>query len=55
MIEENLNDLNSEPKQESENKIICPVCGCECVIEKCKVVCRSERCIYLIVYNCSEF
>lgn len=33
----------------------CPVCGAETRQEKCKVVCRSERCVYRIVFNCSEF
>lgn len=33
----------------------CPACGAETRQEKCKVVCRSERCVYRIVYNCSEF
>lgn len=34
---------------------VCPVCGDPLVAEKCKVVCRSERCVYRIVFNCSEF
>lgn len=33
----------------------CPVCGAALVHEKCKVVCRSDRCVYRIVFNCSEF
>lgn len=40
-----------EPRAEST----CPVCGAPLVQEKCKVVCRSERCVYRIVFNCSEF
>ncbi len=34
---------------------ICPVCGAETIQEKCKVVCRSETCVYRLIYNCSEF
>jgi hypothetical protein len=34
---------------------VCPVCGGALVSEKCKVVCRSERCRYRIVFNCAEF
>jgi hypothetical protein len=37
------------------NKNVCPVCGKELVQEKCKEVCRSEKCVYRIIYNCSEF
>lgn len=34
---------------------VCPVCGGPLISEKCKVVCRSERCRYRIVFNCAEF
>lgn len=34
---------------------VCPVCGSKLISEKCKVVCRSERCRYRIVFNCAEF
>jgi hypothetical protein len=34
---------------------ICPVCGGTLISEKCKVICRSERCRYRIVFNCAEF
>ena len=34
---------------------MCPVCGATLISEKCKVVCRSERCRYRIVFNCAEF
>ncbi len=34
---------------------VCPVCGAALISEKCKVVCRSERCRYRIVFNCAEF
>jgi len=33
----------------------CPVCGAVLIQEKCKVVCRSPRCTYRIIFNCSEF
>jgi hypothetical protein len=34
---------------------LCPVCDAPLIEEKCKVVCRSSRCTYRLVYNCSEF
>jgi len=34
---------------------VCPVCGEKVVQEKCKVVCRSARCVYRIIYTCAEF
>ena len=33
----------------------CPVCGAALISEKCKVVCRSPRCVYRIIFNCAEF
>ena len=33
----------------------CPVCGAKLIAVKCKVVCRSELCVYRLVFNCSEF
>jgi hypothetical protein len=33
----------------------CPVCTAVLIQEKCKVVCRSPRCTYRIIFNCSEF
>ena len=39
----------------SSPDIICPVCGATLISEKCKVVCRSERCRCRIVFNCAEF
>jgi hypothetical protein len=40
---------------EGASALMCPVRGAEAVQEKCKVVCRSERCTWRIIYNCSEF
>jgi hypothetical protein len=34
---------------------VCPVCGAKLISEKCKVVCRSERYGYRLVFNCAEF
>ncbi len=34
---------------------VCPVCGEPLIQESCKVVCRSEVCVYRIVLTCSEF
>jgi hypothetical protein len=50
-----------QPSASEENTIppntdmLCPVCGGPLISEKCKVVCRSERCRYRIVFNCAEF
>jgi hypothetical protein len=49
MSEETRSEEDSEPDSR------CPVCGGELISEKCKVVCRSERCRYRIVFNCAEF
>jgi hypothetical protein len=44
-----------EPETEKQPDGHCPVCGAALLQEKCKVVCRSPRCTYRIVFNCSEF
>jgi len=44
----------SAPKTDNPDTI-CPVCGAALISEKCKVVCRSAKCGYRIVFNCSEF
>ena len=46
-----------EPREEEpiDPDSVCPVCGAKLISEKCKVVCRSERCGYRIVFNCAEF
>jgi hypothetical protein len=36
-------------------QMVCPVCGAQCVQEKCKVLCVSETCVHRVVMNCSEF
>jgi len=46
-----MNDNQKDQPQEP----VCPVCGQVLSQEKCKVVCRSEQCVYRIIYNCSEF
>ena len=53
-------DSTSDPPPESAAESVapdsvCPVCGAKLISEKCKVVCRSERCRYRIVFNCAEF
>lgn len=55
-------DAEAMPANEAEPKPAerhsdqhCPVCGAELISEKCKVVCRSPRCVYRIVFNCAEF
>ena len=42
------------PKTDNPDTV-CPVCGASLISEKCKVVCRSAKCGYRIVFNCSEF
>jgi len=41
-------------REDDEVSSRCPVCGEPLLHEKCKVVCRSERCVYRIVFNCAE-
>ena len=43
------------PSTPVDPQSLCPVCGAVLVHEKCKVVCRSARCVYRIIFNCSEF
>jgi len=50
------NQQFSPPRQRPQSdSLCCPVCGAELIQEKCKVVCRSAKCVYRIIYNCSEF
>jgi hypothetical protein len=44
-----------DQEHEQERERVCPVCGAPLVAEKCKLVCRSDACVYRIVFNCSEF
>jgi len=44
---------NKEPEPHKDE--ICPVCGERLHHEKCKVVCRNQKCIYRIIFNCAEF
>jgi hypothetical protein len=41
--------------KEAKPRMVCPVCGEKVIQEKCKIVCKSEKCVYRIIYNCSEF
>ena len=45
----------NEAPQDGNPDSVCPVCGGPLISEKCKVICRSERCRYRIVFNCAEF
>lgn len=47
--------VESPSRTPEDDKIICPVCGEEASHEKCKVICRSDKCRGRIIYNCSEF
>jgi len=51
---ENQSEPLIEPSDANPDSV-CPVCGGPLISEKCKVVCRSERCRYRIVFNCAEF
>ncbi|NIU87428.1 MAG: hypothetical protein GWN56_09110 [Nitrosopumilaceae archaeon] len=42
-------------KKANQSELTCPVCDEKLIQEKCKIVCRSEVCVYRIIYNCSEF
>lgn len=44
-----------QPAGQANPDVVCPVCGGPLISEKCKVVCRSDRCRYRIVFNCAEF
>lgn len=51
-----LRAVASPPAPATDNPdTVCPVCGAALISEKCKVVCRSAKCGYRIVFNCSEF
>jgi hypothetical protein len=55
-----LNDASQDQTKAMKNEgvddaIACPVCGAATVQEKCKVICKSDRCRGRVVYNCAEF
>ena len=54
-MDEDILNTSTTTEQNGEADSVCPVCGAELIHEKCKVVCRSEMCVYRIVYNCAEF
>ena len=41
--------------KQTEDNVICPVCGAVALQEKCKVICHSDICRGRVVMNCSEF
>jgi hypothetical protein len=46
----------AEPvSEQTDDNVICPVCGAPVVQEKCKLICRSEVCRGRVIMNCSEF
>lgn len=47
--------LTGARPQRTAEASICPACGAEVQQQKCKVICRSDVCVYRIIYNCSEF
>jgi hypothetical protein len=56
-MNDNTNAMGNAESRETEQSVdtICPVCGGSLTSEKCKIVCRSERCRYRIVMTCAEF
>lgn len=48
-------EQNDEIPDKDAASSVCPICGAALVHEKCKVVCRSEVCVYRIIFNCAEF
>ena len=42
-------------EQAESEPIVCPVCGEVAIQEKCKIICRSEKCRGRVIMNCSEF
>ena len=48
-------DLRETAQEEQQSDRHCPVCGATLLQEKCKVVCRSPKCTYRIIFNCAEF
>ncbi|MBF2054986.1 MAG: hypothetical protein IGS03_16180 [Candidatus Sericytochromatia bacterium] len=47
--------LTAPPAAAQPHHQHCPVCHSQLEQQKCKVICRSEFCVYRIIYNCSEF
>jgi hypothetical protein len=44
----------SKTERTPHRDTVCPVCGAPLITEKSKVVCRSERCRYRLVFNRAE-
>jgi hypothetical protein len=55
LLNEESQDQIEAIKVESGDEVVCPVCGAATVQEKCKVICKSDRCRGRVVYNCAEF
>jgi hypothetical protein len=49
------NQSESGSEQADSPAVTCPVCGAAVVQEKCKLICRSDKCRGRVVMNCSEF
>lgn len=45
----------SAPARNTDEDSHCPACGAVLIHIKCKVICRSEKCVYRLIFNCSEF
>jgi hypothetical protein len=47
--------IHEDEEEHVDKDAVCPFCGHTLIQEKCKLVCRSSRCVYRIIFNCSEF
>ena len=47
--------IETEISDDKQKEEVCPVCAETLIQEKCKVVCRSKKCTYRIIFNCAEF
>ena len=54
-ISGSMSEETQQPETDENPDRYCPVCREPVVQEKCKVVCRSQRCTYRIIYTCAEF
>lgn len=50
-----LRESTEHERAKADFESYCPVCGAALLAVKCKVVCRSEICVYRLIFNCSEF
>jgi hypothetical protein len=54
-VPENQRESEKSTVSGANEGVVCPVCGEVAVQEKCKIICRSEKCRGRVILNCSEF